>query len=187
LSLLREIIFSYPSQGNLPRAFFKITSASLMATSSTQQQQQQQQQCFQLLSDLHLEFYRDKPARLDELIQTIAANPHAPYLLLAGDLGYPHEASYHDALAAWSPAFKHICVIAGNHEFYCLPGTPRRSYTAILEQARSVCAHFPNVSFLHDSHVDLPMLPPSSSESTATPILLSQPHSHIRIIGTPLW
>jgi UDP-2,3-diacylglucosamine pyrophosphatase LpxH len=137
-------------------------------------------QRFQLVSDLHLEFYRDKPERLAALIQAIAASPHAPYLLVAGDLGYPFEASYHDALAAWSRAFEHVCVIAGNHEFYCLPGTPRRSYATILAQARTVCAYFPNVSFLHDSHVDLRL-------NSDAPAAADKSCSFVRVIGTPLW
>lgn len=62
----------------------------------------------QYVSDLHLEF-GCRPPRL---------SPVAPILVLAGDIGNPFQESYRDFLADCARSWKHVVVVAGNHEFY---------------------------------------------------------------------
>lgn len=62
----------------------------------------------QYVSDLHLEF-GSEPPRL---------SPVAPILVLAGDIGNPFQESYRDFLADCARSWKHVVVVAGNHEFY---------------------------------------------------------------------
>jgi predicted phosphohydrolase len=43
--------------------------------------------------------------------------PKKPYLLLAGDVGYPHTDSYKNFLLTVSGDFNKVFIIAGNHEY----------------------------------------------------------------------
>jgi hypothetical protein len=65
----------------------------------------------QYASDLHLEFSGSVAA-------THLLQPVAPILVLAGDIGNPATAVYRDFLRECGQAWKHVVVIAGNHEFY---------------------------------------------------------------------
>lgn len=60
----------------------------------------------QFSSDLHLEkgFKRNIIAK-------------KPYLVLCGDIGYPHQASYKQFLLDISSSFDKIFILAGNHEY----------------------------------------------------------------------
>lgn len=99
----------------------------------------------QIVSDLHLEFYgkRDRPTLIK----------HGTDLALLGDIGKPFSETYKTFLGAQSAAFSdgQIFVLIGNHEYY----TTDKTTSAILEQARSVCAEFPNVKLLERETVDL--------------------------------
>jgi len=63
---------------------------------------------FQYVSDLHLEF-RKKVLRIP---------PVAPFLLLAGDIGYPCRSLYREFLRYAAHDFEKVFLVAGNHEFY---------------------------------------------------------------------
>jgi len=60
----------------------------------------------QFSSDIHLErgYKRD-------------IIPIKPYLVLAGDIGYPNQDSYKQFLLGMSHKFDKVFVISGNHEF----------------------------------------------------------------------
>ena len=60
----------------------------------------------QYASDIHLEkgFQRN-------------ITPHKPFLVLNGDIGYPHENSYKHFLLEMSFFFDKVFIIPGNHEF----------------------------------------------------------------------
>lgn len=62
----------------------------------------------QYISDIHLEFYKDVP--------DIPVN--ADILILAGDVGYPTMPIFWEFLEKMSEQFKHVILIAGNHEYY---------------------------------------------------------------------
>jgi len=118
---------------------------------------------FQYVSDIHLEF-RKKVLRIP---------PVAPFLLLAGDIGYPCRSLYREFLRYAAHDFEKVFLVAGNHEFYqgAKQGKNLRwfhplSMTSILDKIRHLCQEHDNVYFLHNSFHDLP---------------------HLRIIGSTLW
>lgn len=92
----------------------------------------------QYISDLHLEFL----TRFQ--ISRIAHNivPHAPFLVLAGDIGNPFKSSYATFLEAMSKKFEGVFVIAGNHEFY------GNGISETHAQIEAVCDALPNVYYL---------------------------------------
>ncbi|RYG57305.1 hypothetical protein EON66_00700 [archaeon] len=118
---------------------------------------------FQLVSDLHLEF------SMVEDMSTLVT-PVAPYLIVAGDtvpVAY-YRARLDTFLASVAPKFRHVFVIAGNHEYYN-PGIPvtvsrgedGKPQVRLREKVLTCdgvdaalaasCAALPNVSFLQKS------------------------------------
>jgi predicted phosphodiesterase len=71
---------------------------------------------FIIASDLHLEFY--KYINLSDFFDISSINESIT-LILAGDIGYPYHNNYETFLSECSKLFKHIILIAGNHEYYC--------------------------------------------------------------------
>lgn len=65
---------------------------------------------FQLLSDIHLEFYKEEVPNI---------TPQAPYLILAGDIGYPTMNNFSDFMKQVVGKFDKVFYIPGNHEYYC--------------------------------------------------------------------
>jgi predicted phosphodiesterase len=127
-------------------------------------------QC-KIISDLHLEFYKDPT----HVIESVAQHPaHISCLFLAGDIGYPSHSSFVRAFKAWSAAYAHVFYIIGNHELYDCESQahPDRTIVDVLTDIRALCATLPNVHFLHDSVYDLPVEVGSF---------------RLRIIGSPLW
>jgi predicted phosphodiesterase len=98
----------------------------------------------QFVSDIHLEFRKER--QVAELIDGLV--PHAPYLVLAGDIGNPSQPSYARFLEAASKRFAHVFLVAGNHEFY------GSTIEKTLGDIRSVVAPMPNVHFLHNEVYD---------------------------------
>jgi hypothetical protein len=89
--------------------------------------------------------------------------PQAPYLILAGDIGYPFHKNYFQFLSQLSPLFEHIFLTTGNHEYYQthfdVIQHPAKSVSehmsAIDARIREVVAQFPNVTFLQNEGIDL--------------------------------
>lgn len=70
---------------------------------------------FQVLSDIHLEFYKEYPG----LAHFISDQQAADCLCLCGDIGDPHSPHYKRFLAECASApYTYVFIIAGNHEFY---------------------------------------------------------------------
>ncbi|RPB04760.1 hypothetical protein L873DRAFT_1832955 [Choiromyces venosus 120613-1] len=72
---------------------------------------------FQILSDLHLEASHTPP----NTYESYRIPPHAPYLILAGDVGLltpEHYPRYLHFLTAHADKFRAIFLVLGNHEFY---------------------------------------------------------------------
>lgn len=95
----------------------------------------------QIASDLHLE-------HLDENIDfnlIITPNKNADILILAGDIGYPHNIQYLKFLKFCSENWKRTLLIMGNHEYY------HHTFEEIDAQIDKLKRLFINVYFLHCS------------------------------------
>lgn len=88
----------------------------------------------QYISDLHLEkgFKRIITAR-------------KPYLLLAGDIGYPKESIYKDFILNLSSSFDKIFIIAGNHEY---DNVIPKEFDKIDNQIENICSMRQNLFYL---------------------------------------
>lgn len=110
---------------------------------------------FQICSDLHLEFH--KKVRLEHFIR-----PSAPYLLIAGDLGYPREPTYFSFLQQASKLFKKVFFVTGNHCYY------GESFDTAHQKILLLLESLPNVYFLNNQAYQFP-------------------DSNVTILGTTLW
>jgi predicted phosphodiesterase len=66
---------------------------------------------FQLISDIHLERYPD------DVYPQITSQ--APYLILAGDIGWPTRENFKLFMKDVTGKFSKVFYIPGNHEYYC--------------------------------------------------------------------
>lgn len=110
---------------------------------------------FQLLSDLHLEmgtYYNIKPK--------------APYLLLAGDIGYPESQIFKDFIKQCSKKFNKVFYTSGNHEYYQTKEN-KKSIEEIDSIIKNICNQYNNVFYLQNEYYDL--------------------DNNIRIVGSTLW
>lgn len=115
---------------------------------------------FQLVSDIHLEM--GKPYYIPV---------KAPYLLLAGDIGYPESKAYKEFMEYISKKFEKVFFIAGNHEFYCnkkkiTPNGVQSDLEDKISSMEEISKKISNVHFLNNSYYDL---------------------EDIRIVGSTLW
>lgn len=106
---------------------------------------------FQLISDIHLESGR-----------YITIKHRAPYLLLAGDIGYPSSQIYQDFMKQCSKKFDKVFYISGNHEYY----DKCKTMTDIDKIIQNTCQQYDNVHYLQNSYYDL---------------------EDVRIVGSTLW
>jgi predicted phosphohydrolase len=112
---------------------------------------------FQVASDLHLEFYEanDQPCQLEV---------SAPYLILAGDIGYPFEPHYAKYLSDVSSKYTKVFVISGNHEYYSR--NDKKSMTVIDAKIDEICTSLGNVFYLNNRSIVV---------------------EGVRLVGTTLW
>jgi predicted phosphohydrolase len=101
----------------------------------------------QYLSDIHTEFMSVEKVQSD-LLDKIHCVSADGILVLAGDIGNPHLASYRHFLNGVSAKFKKVFLIAGNHEYY--GGTTEAGNNKIQE----IAANCGNVSFLNNTYED---------------------------------
>lgn len=101
---------------------------------------------FMLLSDLHLEFMKNIP----EII------PKAPYLLLAGDIGYPEQPNFYHFLKNVSKKFETVFFVPGNHEYYqnykidIGLGEQIKTVNELDTLMKQICYSLPNVVYLNN-------------------------------------
>jgi predicted phosphohydrolase len=107
----------------------------------------------QYASDTHLE---RKPSRFKHIIK-----PVGDILVLSGDIGHPFRKIYYQFLKWCSRKFKHVVLIAGNHEYY---GSSLKKGKKKLQK---ICRQT-GVSFLDRGVLELP-------------------EYNIVILGTTLW
>lgn len=110
---------------------------------------------FQVLSDTHLECC---PRSLKDMIDI-----NSDILCLLGDIGSPLDKSYVEFLDECSQKFKHVLVIAGNHEYYNNQGY---DMACMDKGIAGLCNRFANVTYLKNSYQDI---------------------NGVRFIGTTLW
>lgn len=99
---------------------------------------------FQLISDLHLEFYKIIPNVI----------PKSPYLLLAGDIGYPEQPIFTHFLKDVSKKFETVFFTPGNHEYYQNYKEKTSDYKTINELdiiMKNICNSFHNVVYLNNN------------------------------------
>lgn len=99
---------------------------------------------FQILSDVHLEFYKVYPG-LDHFvnIETVA-----DAICLCGDIGDPFSQNYMQLLYECSSVYKYVFVITGNHEYY------GHHTLKVGFYIRTMCPD--NVVYLDNSGYDIP-------------------------------
>ncbi len=100
----------------------------------------------QYISDIHLEFH-DKQNR-GAIQPDMFVKPVAPYLALVGDIGVPDLESYQVFLSWCSKMWKHIFLVAGNHEYYNVRCPVKTDMEAKRTKIKSICEALPNVHFL---------------------------------------
>lgn len=118
----------------------------------------------QVVSDLHLEFYRN-PLEIKLKISS-------EYLALLGDIcvcGNSDIKNVEQFLDFYSPKYKLIFWIPGNHEFYTNKKNPL-TIEEIFIRIKVLVKKYANVIFLNNQHYDLAIN-----------------NKYYRIIGTTLW
>ena len=92
---------------------------------------------FQILSDLHLEFYKKLPTNIcnDHF-------PKAPTLFLVGDIGYPLDKIWLEFIEWCESKYEKIFYVQGNHESY------KNDIDKITEYIRSILNSKPKFTLL---------------------------------------
>ncbi len=92
----------------------------------------------QFVSDIHLEFGHpfNPPVTGDAIA-------------LLGDIGFPHTAEYKMFVQECADLYKHVFVVAGNHEYY----RRQKTHDYTRELLHEFCSTLDNVHFLDDSAV----------------------------------
>jgi len=110
---------------------------------------------FQVISDIHLEAgtYHNIKAK-------------APYLLLAGDIGYPESRIFQDFIKQCAKKFEKIFYTSGNHEYYQSKKNNHKTMKEIDAIITDICNQYNNVYYLQNNYYDLECL---------------------RIVGSTLW
>jgi len=132
----------------------------------------------QIVSDVHVEFFRKTPKEDWKDIFKDVVKPSAPILALLGDIGCPGVPDYDQGVLGYraflyqmADLFEHVLVLAGNHEFYInplrmnvLPATVEECKAVI----RTVCQESPkkNITFLDKESVII---------------------NGVRVVGATLW
>ena len=93
---------------------------------------------FQYISDLHL-----------EQGNKFTITPEAPYLIIAGNLGYPFKNHYVDFIEHVSPQFEKIFLVMGNIEYH------GNSFASIRRRIGEITTRFKNVIFLDNGVYDV--------------------------------
>lgn len=95
------------------------------------------------ISDIHLEFYT--PEKAAEIIKQIRAEGDE-VLILAGDIGKPHNETYDKLMKHVAANFKKTFVIAGNHEYY-----GGKNMEDTLGYMKTYFKKYTNISFLDNA------------------------------------
>jgi len=104
---------------------------------------------FQLISDLHLEYYNKFP-NLDKII-----TPSAPNLILAGDICFAKHKNFILFFERISTMFENIIYVLGNHEYYNKMEDGFHSIKEIETYIRAKLDHLKNVRILQNEFINI--------------------------------
>eukprot|EP00792_Barthelona_sp_PAP020_P011723 TRINITY_DN588_c0_g1_i1.p1 TRINITY_DN588_c0_g1~~TRINITY_DN588_c0_g1_i1.p1 ORF type:complete len:281 (-),score=63.89 TRINITY_DN588_c0_g1_i1:65-907(-) len=107
---------------------------------------------FQLISDLHLEFFDNLSQAIEILNLQIADENYSKFLIICGDVCALDNVSitlFEDFFQYVSLNFKQIIYIAGNHEYYGL------NFADTIIEIKNRLVNFPNVIFLEKEHIKI--------------------------------
>ena len=102
-----------------------------------------------VISDVHFD-YRENIYSNEIIAALFEKDTSQRILIIAGDLGSPLQENYFDFLAKCSAKWKHVLLVAGNHEYYNEFGLSMEKIESII---RSGTEKMPNVIFLQKSSV----------------------------------
>jgi len=102
---------------------------------------------FQYFSDVHLEHLTKNDIKNLNIIK------NAPYLILAGDIGYPRDEIYDYFLSMMSLVFDHVFIIAGNHEYF---STEEDLVDKIDDIIRNKLNKYNNITYLQNEIYKIP-------------------------------
>lgn len=146
------------------------------------------------ISDIHLELRKkfpkgifgqllgrpkdDRGNYIEESEEECRNNRGSRILLLAGDIGWPDQPIYKLFLALCMVKFKHVFVIAGNHEYY----SPQQyTISEINRKIEKVCKD------LGGERGGIYVLAAGDNDSTENVVTLYDYGRPIRFIGCTLW
>ena len=104
---------------------------------------------FQLISDLHLENYKELP-KIRDLF-----TPLAPNLILAGDICFIKHKHFLPFFQKLSPFFKKIIYVLGNHEFYMNNDLRMDTISCMTLKAKAILEPFNNIQILDKEFIEL--------------------------------
>lgn len=103
---------------------------------------------FQILSDIHLEFYDSLPDIKNFII------PSAPYLVLAGDICFFEHKNFLPFFEKVSPLFKKIFYVLGNHDYFDTKILPNNSFKSIPFLVKESLKHLSNIYVLQNDYYE---------------------------------
>lgn len=100
---------------------------------------------YQYISDVHTEFYTTNSKNFPQV------TPHAPILILAGDIGCPVSAKsqYKRFLDQVSKDFEMVFITSGNHEFHL------SSFAETRITINNIIKEYINIIFLDKNRIDI--------------------------------
>lgn len=104
---------------------------------------------FQIISDLHLEYYYELPD-INKIFKKAAPN-----LILTGDVCYFKHPNFLKFFTEVSKLYQYIFYIPGNHEYYAHYEIPDISYSEIDFLIQEKLKHFKNIFFLQKNYIDI--------------------------------
>ena len=104
---------------------------------------------FQIISDLHLEYFDDLPNINDLFIKS------APNIILGGDVCYFKHPNFEKFFNIISKMYNKIFFIPGNHDYYAHYEVPELSYEVIDFIMEKKLKKFKNVYFIQNNFVEL--------------------------------
>lgn len=104
---------------------------------------------FQIISDLHLEYYDDMPKLNYFFIKT------APNLILAGDICFYRHPNFIKFFKIVSKIYDNIFYVPGNHEYYTKNNYPDIALNVIDFIIKESLEPFENVYFIQNSYIEL--------------------------------